>query len=360
MKKIFYLKSLLTLSIVFFTHPLYACTGMGVITDSGTIIGKNRDYYYVPQKFGLVMPIKQFDHWYGNPYHHQNKFYAITSAESVSMGVNQYGLSAIEEDSLSSNHPRGAKEYKVLQQKQGMPDGMILYGVLQNFNNVDEMIPYLSKIFDVAAPDFYQFSDAKKILTIEVVNEKNHLSKHKFTYRLLSKKGDYFVHTNIYLDPEFVSLNNLISNQSSLDSARNRLQRMTYLISHAAVKDIDFISQWFRDTSSNISSKDNPNECLNTSLFRTNLQNFKVVDQKTPNDKIFGTVATLVINNQGNFKLSPIYLMMTKSITTQENGKQLIKYTVLQTTIARLFSSSKLQFVEHEFVRNPPINGICS
>ena len=162
MKKILFIGLLLIARILFFTQPADACTGFGAITESGTIIGKNRDYYYVPQKFGLVMPIQQFNNWYNNPYHHNNRFYAVSSAESVSMGVNQYGLTAIEEDSLSTGHPQDAKEYKMLQQQEGTPDGLVLYGILQNFNTVDELIPYLAKIFNGAAPDFYNLLMRKK------------------------------------------------------------------------------------------------------------------------------------------------------------------------------------------------------
>ena len=145
MNKILHISILLIISTLFFTQRVNACSGFGAITQNGTIIGKNRDYYYVPQQFGLVMPKQQFYHWYNNPYQHNNSFYAVTSAESVFMGINPHGLTAIEEDSLGTGNPQNAKEYKTLQQEKGMPDGMVLYGILQNFNTVDEIIPYLSK-----------------------------------------------------------------------------------------------------------------------------------------------------------------------------------------------------------------------
>jgi hypothetical protein len=361
MKRALYINLSLIACLLFFTQLANACTGFGAITESGTIIGKNRDYFYVPQKFGLVMPIPQFYHWHDNPYHHNNQFYALTSAESVSMGVNQNGLSAVEQDSLKPQHAKDAKEYKLIQQQEGTPDGMVLYGILQNFNTVDEMIPYLSKIFSAAAPDFYQFADARKILTVEVAYGKNNTdSKHKFTYHILSQKNDYFTHTNTYLSPEFDSLNNEISNQDSLNSTKNRLKTLTDLISHAKVRDINAASRWFLDTSSNVSSKNNPNECLNTSLFRTDLQGFKSVNKNMPNDKIAGTVATMIVSNHGDFKNSPIYVMMINSITVQSDGKQLIKYDELHTTLKKLFGESKPTFVAREFMRNPPINGICN
>ncbi len=77
------------LGALLFTQTTYACTGFGAITHVGTIMGKNRDYFYVPQKFERIT----------SP--HKNSFYAITSAESVSMGVNQHGLTAIEEDAAA-------------------------------------------------------------------------------------------------------------------------------------------------------------------------------------------------------------------------------------------------------------------
>lgn len=356
-----YIYLLLIVGILYFTHPANACTGFGAITNSGTIIGKNRDYYYVPQKFGLIMPTQQFYHWYNNPYHHNNQFYAVTSAESVSMGVNQNGLTVIEEDSIKPGPAQNAEGYKMLQQQAGTPDGMVLYGILQNFNTIDEIIPYLPKIFSIAAPDYYQFADAKKILTVEVAYVKEGTDlKHKFTYQILSKNNEYFTHTNTYLNPEFASLNDLITNQESLNSAKNRLNIITHFISHSTVRDIKVASRWFMDTYSNVSSKDNPSECLNTSLFRTDLQGFKSVDAHIPNDKVFGTVASMIVSNNGDFKNSSLYLVMLDSITQQSDGKQLIKYNELNTALKQLFGEGKFKFVEHEFVRNPPINGICS
>lgn len=370
MKKyyLYFIQTLLfSASIFFFIQPANACTGFGAVTESGTIMGKNRDYFYVPQKFGLMRPMQKFTHWYGNPYHHSNKFYAVTSVESISMGVNQNGLTAIEEDALRPQYPHAqdAKEYKIRQQAEGMPDGLVLYGVLQNFNTVDEMIPYLSKIFSTAAPDFYQFADAKKILTIEVGYGKNHSdSKSQFTYQILSKKDDYFAHTNIYLSPEFSALNDLASKQGSfnesIDSAKNRLKRMNYLISHSTEININNASRWFMDTYSNVSSQNDPTECLNTSLFRTDLKGIKSVNKNIPNDKIAGTVASMIVSNQGDFKKSHIYVMMINSVTVQKDGKQLIKYNELHTTLAKLFGQSKPEFVEREFERNPPVKGVCN
>lgn len=360
MKKIFKL-NLVVFVTVFFTNYANACTGFGAITDTGTIIGKNRDYYYVPQQFSMLKPIQKFNHWYENTYNHQNQFYAVSSAESVSVGVNQNGLTAIEEDVLSENHPQNAQEYKMQQQRAGTPDGLVLYGVLQNFNTIDEMLPYLSKIFSVAAPDFYQFADAKKILIVEVANtQKNTESPHQFTYQILSKGSSYFTHTNTYLNAEFTPLNKAIANTASLKSSENRLNAITDLVSHAPEKNVDVASTWFLNTKAGSPNQNNANECLNLSLFRSDLQGLKSIDMRNPNEKIFGTVASMIVGNNGKFKNSSIYVMMLDSITTQNNGKQLVKYHELNTTLDKLFSKTEPKFVEREFMRNQPTNGVCS
>lgn len=344
--------------MLFFVPPCNACTAFGAITESGTIMGKNRDYYYNPQKFERMAPIQQFHNWYDNNYNHNNEFYALTSKNDVLMGVNQNGLTAIEED---SPRPLNADKNRMFQQPQnGTAEGMVLYGILQNFNTVDEIIPFLQNIFSVAGPHFYQISDAKKILTVEVAYGANNTDlKRKFAYKVFSNKNDFFTHTNTYLSPEFTSLNNLSSNQDSLNGAINRLQKITYLISHSQVRNIDVAANWFMDTNSNLSSKKDKNQCLNTSLFRSNLQGFKSVDLNIGNDKIYGTVSSMIVSNNGDLKDSYLYLKMIDSITTENNNKQLIKYRVLYTNLFKLFEESKPLFIKHEFVRNPPNNQIC-
>ncbi|MCC2667088.1 MAG: hypothetical protein K0S63_1004 [Gammaproteobacteria bacterium] len=68
----------------------------------------------------------------------------------------------------------------------------------------------------------------------------------------------------------------------------------------------------------------------------------------------------MVVSNNGDLKTSSIYLMMLDSVTTQKDGKQLIKYQELRTTLEKLFTNPKLTFVKRKFIRNPPVNGICS
>lgn len=337
--------------MLFFTEFCNACTGFGAITESGTIIGRNRDYYYIPQKFQLVYPIQQFNNWHGNNYHHHNKFYALISKNNISMGVNQNGLSIIEEDSPL---PPNAKNNRRFQPSEnGAQEGMIKYGILQNFNTIDELIPFLTRIFSSADPQFYQISDAKKILTVEVAyGDSNTDIKRKFTYNILFKKNDYFAHTNTYLNQQFSSLNHFRFDQHFFNSSNARLQRINYLLSHARSLNTDVASHWLLDTHSNFSCKMNKNECLNTSLFRSDLQGLKSVNLDNSNDKICGTVSSMIIENKGNLEKSSIYLTMIDSITTGTKNNQLIKYKLLHTSLKKLFLDSKPIFFEREFIRN--------
>lgn len=353
------MKKLILIGLLFFSQLGNACTGFGVITDSGTLIGRNRDYFYNPQKFERMMPMQQFNNWYENNYNHNNQFYALTSNNNVSMGVNQNGLTIIEEDSPLP--PNAKKDRRFQQPENGTAEGMIKWGILQNFNTVDEIIPFLPKIFSVADPHFYQIADAKKILTVEVAyGNSNADPKRKFTYKIISKKDDYFTHANLYLNSEFTSLNNFRSDQRFFDSSKNRLQKITEWVSSSNVKNIDSATGWLRDTTSNITSNEDKNRCQDTSLFRSNLQGTKSVDLTTGNDKIYGTVSSMIVSNNGDLKNSTIYLMMLDSIITDINNKQLIKYKVLHTSLATLFEEAKPTFVEHEFIRKPPVNGVCS
>lgn len=353
---------LFCIALLFSTQSVHACTAFGAITKSGTIISKNRDYYYIPQQFGKILPTSEFYHWYDNPYRHNNFFYGITYAGSVSMGVNQKGLTAIEEDAFSPGHPENVTQYKTLQHRSGMPDGMVLRGVLQNFNSVDEIIPYAPAIFSAAAPDFYQLADAKKILTVEVAPASGSNTKNSFRLNIISKPGDYFTHTNSYLQPDFISLNNLVENKNSMNGSNNRLQTITDFVSHTEERDIDQASLWFKNTTSHVSNTPDPNGCRNTSLFRSDLQGFTSVDEKNQsNGKIFGTVANMIVDNKGSLEKSDFYLMMLDSVTTENNGDQVIKYDELHTTLAKLFDeTSSPVFISRSFIRKAPYKGLCS
>ncbi|MDP3560248.1 MAG: carcinine hydrolase/isopenicillin-N N-acyltransferase family protein [Legionellaceae bacterium] len=362
------MKKIILTSVMLFAQIGAACTGFGIITDHGTLIGKNRDYFYGPQKFGLILPLKKLDNWQGNLYHHHNQFYALTAKSNqkyelsakvdLSMGVNQAGLTAIEEDTFRPSEIK--KQRMFYQPYQGIDVNTLLYGVLQNFNTIDEMIPFLSKIFSVAAPDFYQFSDAKKVLTVEVAFGKNNKDpKRAFTYKIISKKNAYTTHTNAYVSPKFTELNKW-AKPNSLAGAQNRLTKITNLISQAKERNIAVAPSWFLNTSSRVSKVDDKNWCQNTSLFRSNLKGLTSIDTNVANDKVGGTVSSMIVENNGDFKQSYLYLKMVESVTTLKNHDQLIKYKVLHTSLAKLFSGEKLVFVPHEFVRKAPVKGVCS
>jgi acyl-CoA:6-aminopenicillanic acid acyl transferase len=353
------MKKLLLMGMIFVAQVGNACTGFGIITQSGTLIGRNRDYFYDPQKFERMSPSQQFNNWYENNYHHNNEFYALTSKNNVSMGVNQNGLIIIEEDSPL---PKDAKQNRRFQQPEnGTSEGMIKYGILQNFNTVDEIIPFISKIFSMAEPHFYQIADNKKILTVEVAYGDNNIDlTRKFTYQILSKPNDYFAHTNHYLTPEFTSLNTLRSNPDSDSSSLNRLKIITDLISFSKVKNMNTTTNWLMDTSSHVSNHHDVNSCQNTSLFRSDLQEFKSVDLNTGNNKIYGTVSSMIVSNNGNLNNSYITLRMIESITVDRKNKQLIKYKELHTSLSKLFTEFKPTFYEHKFTRSQPENGICT
>ncbi|MCX7114611.1 MAG: carcinine hydrolase/isopenicillin-N N-acyltransferase family protein [Gammaproteobacteria bacterium] len=342
-----------------FTPISIACTGFGVITDSGTLTGRNRDYYYDPQQFELMVPIQQFNNWYENNYNHNNTFYALTSKNNVSMGVNQHGLTVIEEDSPLAKY---AKTQRRLQQPEnGTAEGMIKYGILQNFNTVDEIVPYLSKIFSVADPQFYQITDGKKLLTVEVAYGKNNTDKlREFTYKIYTKKNDYFAHTNHYLSPEFSALNQLRSDEDFFLGTHSRLQKITDHLTHTKVKNMTIAAHWLMDTHSDVAGKNSNIGCMNSSLFRSALQGVKSINLNSSNDKITGTVSSMVISNNGDLNHSYIYLIMLDSIIIDKNNNQVIKYRKLQTTLSKLFSEPHPNFTKHEFVRKPPINGVCS
>lgn len=356
------MKRIILITTLLFAPLCHACTGFGAITKTGTIIGKNRDYFYAPQTVGIVTPLKKLDAWHGNKYDHENKFYALTSGDGVSMGVNQSGLTAIEEDAILPIPTKNFHAYKKAHQmKAGTPDGIVLYGVLQNFNTIDEMKPYLSKIFSVAEPDFYQFSDGKKILTVEVSLQKNSANEHPFTYHILSKEKNYFAHTNTYLTPAFNSFNrlNISPNSLVLVSAEKRLNTLNALISNAKVRDIHAASHWFWNTYSTAFNNQNKNMCLNNSIFRSYLQNAQFITLQKMHRHIYGTTSSMIVSNHGNLNNSHIYLKIIDSIKNENDHTQLIKYDVLNTTLDRLFDGSKLIFVHHQFTRRLPVNGIC-
>lgn len=336
----------------------FACTSFGSITNSGTLIGKNRDYVYNTQYFVKVMPLKQFAMWYGNSFGHGNTFYAVVSNNDVKMGVNESGLTAIEED---PPFPKNAhKNRRFMQPINGNSEGMILYGVLQNFNSIAEMKPFIKEIFSMAAPNFYQFADSQEILTVEVAYGKNDSDKiRNYTYHIINKNGDYFTHTNTYLDNNFTSLNLLNTNKDAINGTENRLLTINNYIKNAKKIDISDTEAWLLDTKSLVSSKRQKDWCLNTSIFRSNLQGESGVDLSVGNDKIYGTVSSLIVLSTGNPDTSQVYLRMLNSITIMPNDNQLIKYKDMTTNLTALFKESEPKFMNHQFIRKKPVNETC-
>lgn len=77
---------------------VFACTSFGYITKTGTVIAKNSDYYYDKQSVEILEPNKQFDLWYNNTYNNNLKVFAQMANNNVKMGINEAGLTAMEED----------------------------------------------------------------------------------------------------------------------------------------------------------------------------------------------------------------------------------------------------------------------
>lgn len=344
----------LLISLLSATNTI-ACSAFGSITDRGTVIGKNRDYMYSVQRFERQAPLKQFYNWFGNPYQHHNSFYALSSKNDVKFGINNAGLSAISEDPV---FPIDASSYRrYMQPYSGYSEGMVLYGVLQNFSNLEELMPYIDQIFSLAAPSFYQFSDKHSILTVEVAyGESDDSPSRRYSYTLLNASGDYFAHTNTYLSPEFQTLNDLSTNKDSIRGSNYRLSKITKYI-QAAGNDFSQAINWYLDTRSEAGSSDNPKFCQNTSLFRSHLKTLRSVDQNTDSDTDYGTVSSFVVEHQAEKTL--VHLRILQSIDTLENEDQTIVYKDLSISLKQLFNGSQLNFSLHSMIRPAPIAGVC-
>ncbi|MFN8770461.1 MAG: carcinine hydrolase/isopenicillin-N N-acyltransferase family protein [Neisseriaceae bacterium] len=332
-----------------------ACTSFGAITESGSIIGKNRDFMYSKQTFELIEPLRQFVAWYGNSYNHQNQFYALMAGNDVKFGVNKYGLTAIEED---PPFPQGTySQRRYMQPYTGYAEGMILYGILQNFATVDEIIPYINRIFSTAAPNYYQIADAHKILTVEVAygNSDNDPVR-KYVYRILKKRGDYFAHTNTYLEPQFESLNNMSTNKYGIAGSNNRLNKIGQYIK-AANGNFNNAFSWYLDTRSDVRNPNDKDFCENTSIFRSNLQNLTSIRSDTKTNKVYGTVSSFMVEHKGNEAI--VHVRILNSIDKLKNGNQKITYKELNTPLSKLFASNQLEYSSHTFIRSSPTNGKC-
>lgn len=163
----------------------------------------------------------------------------------------------------------------------------------------------------------------------------------------------------VHATPEYIKFNKLKSDKNSSDSSTDRLNEITHLIMNSKSRDFNTAISWLKDTHSKNANIKNKNECLNTSLFRSDFQRLKSVDVNPGNNKIYGTVSSMVVNNNGDLNHSTIYLLMVDSITTDTHNRQLIKYRELKTTIANLFAKKPV-FIKRELIRNPPVNEVCS
>lgn len=345
-----------TLVLICLINMSFACTSFGAITNDGAIIGKNRDYFYGMQYFELVHPLKQFDDWYANPYKHKNTFYALMNNNDVKFGINQFGLTAIEEDPPYAKDADGNRKY--IQPYVGYSEGMILYGVLQNFATVKEIIPYINEIFSTAAPNYYQIGDKNSILTVEVAyGESNQDPKRKFTYKVLDKNGEYFTHTNYYLSPEFESLNTLQDNKYILIGAKNRLDKITQYVQKNK-GDYSKSLNWYLDTSSDKSIPNNKNWCENTSIFRSDLQNLTQITPNIKTNSVYGTVSSFVVEYKK--KQTLINLRIIDTINTLKNGNQKVNYSELSIPLTDLFAGSSLNYTAKSFIRKAPVNGVCN
>lgn len=341
--------------MVCFSGVVLACTSFGAITSSGSVIGKNRDFLYSEQKFEEMEPLKQFEQWYGNRYNHNNEFYALIANSDVKFGVNKYGLTAIEEDPSFpvSNTP----QRKYMQPYVGYSEGMILYGVLQNFVSVDEIVPYIKDIFSTAAPNFYQIADAHNILTVEVAyGSTNNDPTRRYTYKIITKNGDFFTHTNTYLSSQLNQLNSLSTNKDGINGSNNRLNKISQYVKSA---DGDFSNafNWYLDTTSNVGSSKDKNYCFNTSIFRSDLQNLSTIESDTSSNKVYGTVSSFMVEHKNDNTV--VHIRILDQINTLRNGNQKITYKELNIPLDKLFSGKSLTYTTNGFTRLAPLNGVC-
>lgn len=338
--------------LLIFVHKAFSCTIFSINNKNGTIIGKNRDALYSgTQNFQRIKPINQFNNWFDNNYNHNFEFYALTADNDVKMGINENALTVIEEDPL---FPPNYKQYRrFIQPIQGNSEGMILFGILQNFASVDEIIPYLNLIFSTAAPNFYQIADKHKILAVEVAfaKEDKDLTR-SFNYQIIDTNNTY-THTNHYLSKEFNELNTL-SDNIRLTSSKYRLNSINTLLNNSN-KEKEILN-WFFDTKSNLRINNSNYSCLNSSIFRSNIGQRSKINSNIIDKNLYGSVSNMiVIHNKNNTK---IIIRILDSIYIKAK-QQIIKYKELNINLTSLFKNNKPQFVKKSFVRKLPENNIC-
>jgi hypothetical protein len=336
-----------------FINETFSCTIFTIKKENNTIIGKNRDALYSnKQSFSRIKPINQFTNWYNNNYNHNLQFYALIVDNDVKMGINESGLTAIEEDPL---FPQNHKKYRrFIQPINGNSEGMILFGILQNFSSVNEIIPNLNIIFSNAAPNFYQIADKNKILVVEVAFGKDDFALTRdFTYKVIDKNNTSYTHTNNYLSSNFTQLNN-ISDKNSLTSSQYRLNNITKLVNNYNNK--NELTQWFFNTKSNLNLNTPHYTCLNSSIFRSNIGNHNNIPTKTIDNKIYGSISNMIIINKANS--TKIIVRILDSIQVRKN-QQIIHYKELNTTLKNLFKTNNIKYIKKSFIRKLPKNNIC-
>lgn len=334
-----------------------ACTSFGYITKNGTVIAKNRDYMYSKQTLEILVPNRQFVAWYKNPYVNQNKVFALMANNDVKMAINESGLTAIEED---PPYPKDSDKYRrYIQPYNGYSEGMVLWGVAQNFNTVAEIKPYIQEIFSHAAPNYYEFADSKEILIVEVAYGENDDSQlRKFNYQIINKEKEYYTHTNFYKSNEFLKLNNLATNKYSLAGAIDRDQSIKSMVESGSRETNSDIANWLLNTKSSIRNPNDANWCLNTSIFRSNLQGESFVDTSIRNDNIYGTVSSLVVFNNGGLDKTNIAINIIDKITVLSNGDQKIDYRMVRQDLPSLFNG-QINYIESSFIRHATVSGVC-
>lgn len=337
-----------------------ACTAFGLVESGQTILAKNRDERYgYKQSFDLVWPSVQFNQWMDNEYDHNYRFYAVMADYDVKMGINQMGLSTIEEAP-----PMPSEDRRYIQPIYGYSEGNTMWGMLQNFATVDEIIPYIDQIFSHAAPNYYQIADSNKILTVEVAFAKDDKeTTRNYSYKVLDKAGEKITHTNFYLDPQFSALNQLYEtsqqHKDALASTKARLDKIKHSLAIRKSDSLDEFDKMFMDFSARTNS-DIPNWCLNTSIFRSYLQGESDGYAGMTNHNLYGTQSTFIVINTGLPKTTMLDLKIVDEVNTLANGKQKISYRTLRTTLENLFSKSpNLKYDKRTVIRNKPNGKVC-
>lgn len=333
-----------------------ACTSFGIVTNSGTVIAKNRDFEYSKQTLETLVPNRQFLAWHKNPYKHKNKVFALIANDDVKMATNENGLTVIEEDPPypkdSANHRRYIQPY------DGYSEGMTLWAIAQNFNTINEILPYLRDIFGYAAPNYYEIADDKQILIVEVAYGKNDTDETRpFSYTIINKNRQFYTHTNFYMTNKFADLNNLAANKYSLAGAVDRNNTIESTVS-ANVSNLNGLDKWLLNTKSAVKNPDDPNWCLNTSIFRSNLQGESYIDTSVKNDKVYGTISSWIVQNNGGANKTTLIINLIDSIKVLPDGNQEIYYRKVHGNLKDLING-KINYIPEVFIRKAPKGGNC-